>query len=166
MLFFKSRVCTTATAALTKFIDTPVNYNNGLPSIQIPFYTIQTRSGLSIPIYMSYHASGIKVNEHATQVGLGWKLSIGGMISTQSYGETDDFIGRQYPNHVSDLSTSLSRFNLITDIGSLYCLSPSDTNISYNYALEVSGIGELAKLGDAQPDIYYYETPTGSEICI
>jgi len=101
-------------AALAKFVNTPVNYSNGLPNIQIPFYTIQTRSGLSIPIYISYHASGIKVNEHATQVGLGWKLSTGGMISTQTYGEPDD-IGRQYPPVGENLDMALRNFNVVTN---------------------------------------------------
>ena len=40
-------------AALAKFVNTPVNHSSGLPSIQIPFYTIQTRSGLEVPISIS-----------------------------------------------------------------------------------------------------------------
>ncbi|WP_405207448.1 RHS repeat domain-containing protein [Aquimarina sp. LLG6339-5] len=155
------------TAALLKFVNTPVNYSNGLPSIQIPFYTIKTRSGLNVPIYISYHASGIKVNEHATQVGLGWKLSVGGMISNQSYGETDDHTFRRYPNFDGDFISSLSRFNPITrgDWGDIYCASPEDRTLSYLYALGVTGFGienGIPKMGDALPDIYYYETPVES----
>jgi len=153
------------TAALAKFVNTPVNYSNGLPSIQIPFYTITTRSGLTIPIYISYHASGIKVNEHATQVGLGWKLSVGGMISNQPYGETDDHTHRSYPNFENSFINSLSRFGPITEMGNLYCASPDDLSLSYQYALEVTGFAVqngVPKLGDALPDIYYYETPTTS----
>lgn len=153
------------TAALLKFINTPVNYSNGLPSIQIPFYTIKTKSGLNIPIYISYHASGIKVNEHATQVGLGWKLSVGGMISNEIHGETDEHTFRRYPDFGGGMVNSLSRFGLIRDMGALYCSSPETLNISYDYALEVTGFGVREgnpKLGDALPDIYYYETPTES----
>jgi len=153
-------------AALAKFVNTPVNYSNGLPNIQIPFYTIQTRSGLSIPIYISYHASGIKVNEHATQVGLGWKLSTGGMISTQTYGEPDD-IGRQYPPVGENLDMALRNFNVVTNFKerALEYQFPSNSSSypSYIYALSVSGVGPgIQKNSEVQPDINYYEIPTGS----
>ncbi|WP_201291591.1 hypothetical protein, partial [Tenacibaculum maritimum] len=149
-------------AALAKFIDIPVNYSNGIPDIKIPFYTIKTKGGEEIPIYISYHASGIKVNEHATQVGLGWKLSTGGMISVQTYGESDINTARMYPNHEKDLETSLATFDLIREPGGVYCASNEVLRNSYQYALDVSGIGVTSgqpKVGDAQPDVFYYETP-------
>ncbi|UOY08883.1 RHS repeat protein [Muricauda sp. SCSIO 64092] len=155
-------------AALAKFINTPVNHSTGLPSITIPFYTIQTKSGLSIPISISYHASGIRVNEHATQVGLGWKLNTGGTISSEAYGETDGYNTRKYPDFAGSVNETLKQFDLIgIDDGlRFYCASPESMTLSYNFALEATGIGAFTagknKIYDTQPDIFYYETPNAS----
>lgn len=54
----------------------PVSYFNGLPSIDIPLYTIQSKD-ITFPLSLSYHASGIKVNQYPTMVGLGWNMNLG-----------------------------------------------------------------------------------------
>ncbi|APD07413.1 hypothetical protein UJ101_01906 [Flavobacteriaceae bacterium UJ101] len=66
-------------ASLGKYGTYPVNKNNGIPNISIPLYTIK-QGDLEVPISLSYHASGIKVNEIASSVGLGWTLNAGGAI--------------------------------------------------------------------------------------
>jgi len=58
----------------------PVDYSTGVPKIEIPIYQI-TSGKLSLPISLSYHASGIKVNELAGSSGLGWTVNAGGKIS-------------------------------------------------------------------------------------
>ena len=60
----------------------PVGHYTGTPSVSIPFYTIDVGS-LQIPINLSYHASGIKVDDVASWVGLGWVLNAGGCITRQ-----------------------------------------------------------------------------------
>jgi len=57
----------------------PVDFSTGVPKIEIPIYTIKSGS-LTFPITISYHASGIKVNQEASAVGLGWSLNAGGAI--------------------------------------------------------------------------------------
>ena len=49
---------------LGKYVDIPVSLYTGVPSIIVPIYSIQA-SNLTIPINLSYHASGIKVEEVA-----------------------------------------------------------------------------------------------------
>src|SRR5580698_7637476 len=61
-------------ASLGKYGDFPVSYNTGLPQISIPIYTVKAGS-LSLPISLSYHASGLKVQEEASWVGAGWSLN-------------------------------------------------------------------------------------------
>ena len=78
-------------SSIAKYIEIPVGTYTGIPNINIPIYEVKIRD-LSIPISMSYHASGIKVEEEASSVGLGWNLNAEGSITRQIRG-TDDFIG-------------------------------------------------------------------------
>jgi hypothetical protein len=61
-------------ASLGKFGELPVTLNNGLVSISIPVYEIKTPKR-TLPISLQYHAAGVKANDIASCVGLGWSLS-------------------------------------------------------------------------------------------
>lgn len=78
------------TASLLKYTEFPVSPAIGIPNIDIPIYTIEW-DGVRIPISISYHASGIKVNDVASPVGLGWVLNAGGVIGCSKNGARDDF---------------------------------------------------------------------------
>lgn len=87
---FKEPIPRTPNAAsLGKYGDIPVSYHTGVPSISIPIYTV-VEGELTLPISVSYHSSGIKVNETASWVGLGWSLNAGGMISRTVMGGHDE----------------------------------------------------------------------------
>ncbi len=87
-------------AALGKFGDIPVSLYTGTPSISIPFYSLKSRT-LELPISLNYHASGMKVNEIASWVGIGWSLSAGGTIGRTVIGKADEVNG--YLNFCSQL---------------------------------------------------------------
>jgi len=109
-------------SAFEKHIETPVSMYTGVPSISIPLYDIEIK-GVKIPIVLNYHAGGIRVDQEATWVGLGWDLSYGGQISRTVRGLPDEryfIIGgtqsnalsninyfRQYPNITADPTLSL-----------------------------------------------------------
>jgi RHS repeat-associated protein len=76
-------------AALGKYGDYSVGNFTGVPDINVPIYTVQEGS-LSLPISLSYHASGIKVAEMASWVGAGWSLGAGGIISRTVQSLPDD----------------------------------------------------------------------------
>ncbi len=76
-------------ASLGKYSDIPVSYHTGVPSISIPLYTL-TEGDLQLPISVSYHAGGIRVDETASAIGLGWSLNAGGMISRTVNGGPDE----------------------------------------------------------------------------
>ena len=75
-------------AAMASYIDTPVSESTGIPNISIPLVELKGKD-LNIPVSLSYQAGGIKVNQMATRVGLGWSLSAGGSISKSVRGEGD-----------------------------------------------------------------------------
>ncbi|MEM1322275.1 MAG: DUF6443 domain-containing protein, partial [Bacteroidota bacterium] len=79
-------------AALGKYSDIPVSHFTGVPNISIPIFTVQD-GPLSVPISLSYHASGVKVGEPASWVGLGWSLNAGGIISRTVQGTADEGFG-------------------------------------------------------------------------
>jgi hypothetical protein len=75
--------------AFAKYGNTPVSTYTGVADISIPIYEIKVRD-ITVPISLSYHASGIKVGEEASRVGLGWVLNAGGLIS-RNIVNLDDF---------------------------------------------------------------------------
>jgi hypothetical protein len=75
-------------AALSRINDIPVSEYSGVPEISIPVYTLKT-GDYELPINLSYHASGIKVSQEATWVGLGWNLNPGGAITLNPVGNID-----------------------------------------------------------------------------
>jgi hypothetical protein len=77
------------TAALAKFTEVPVSGFTGSPNISIPLYEINT-SFTKLPISLNYQAAGITVDQEATNVGLGWSLNAGGVVSRSVFGKADD----------------------------------------------------------------------------
>ncbi len=80
---------TPETAALSKYQETPVSHYTGVPNISIPITSVQGRE-LSVPVNISYHAGGIRVDEIATPIGLGWNLNTGGQITRALKGLPDE----------------------------------------------------------------------------
>ena len=76
-------------AALERYALMPVNEAAGTPSISIPLYEVHSGS-LDLPLSISYHASGIRVTDQASWVGLGWALNAGGVITRQVRGRPDE----------------------------------------------------------------------------
>lgn len=76
-------------AAFQRYGEIPVDYSTGVPRIEIPIHTITSRK-LQLPVTISYHASGIKVNDISSTSGLGWVLNAGGIVTRTILGEPDD----------------------------------------------------------------------------
>lgn len=76
--------------AFAKYGNTSVSMYSGTPNISVPIYTIAGRE-INVPLSLTYDASGIKVNQMATQAGLGWNLNAAGRISRTANGLVDDY---------------------------------------------------------------------------
>lgn len=99
--------------SLAKFTEIPVSHYTGLPNISVPLHTIDF-DGLKIPVSLSYHARGIKVEEIASRVGIGWALNAGGNITRQirgkndfHFGENGYFYGNFYDNFTASSNSSV-----------------------------------------------------------
>jgi len=103
-------------SSLGKFADWPTNLYTGLPNIDIPIYELAGRT-VKVPISLGYHASGIKVGETASSVGLGWTLNAGGVITRSVVGLPDDdgsagyLAMRQYYSNPADMSSGTTPYN-------------------------------------------------------
>lgn len=67
----------------------PVSLYTGIPDIKIPLWTVKVGK-LELPIYLSYNASGVRVDELPGLVGMKWCLNYGGMISRNVNGRSDE----------------------------------------------------------------------------
>lgn len=76
-------------AALGKYGEVPVSLFTGSPSISIPLFQIE-EGNITVPISLSYNASGIKVDEVASWAGLGWSFNAGGVIGRTVRGKEDE----------------------------------------------------------------------------
>ena len=83
-------------AALGKYGDVGVSLFSGIPHIQIPIYNYRN-GDLNVNIGLSYNAGGIRVDEIATNVGLGWVLNAGGVVTTSVLGIPDEVNNDGFP---------------------------------------------------------------------
>ena len=126
-------------ASIVKYGEIPVGYFTGTPNIQIPIYTIQSGE-LSLPLSLSYHAGGNKVESVASWVGLGWSLSSIPSISRSVRGIPDESGG--YFEKYSGKT-----------VQELWNLDESNTTFqSYRQDL-YNGVA------DSEPDIFSYSLP-------
>lgn len=88
-LFKNLQIDTPAAAALKQNIVYPVNYSTGLPEIKIPLYEVKS-GDITLPVYLTYHASGIKLSDASGWTGLGWNLVAEPMITRTIQGWVDD----------------------------------------------------------------------------
>lgn len=141
-----------------KYLNMPVNLVSGAPQINIPIYTVEY-GGMSLPISIDYDASGVKVEEIASAVGLKWSLSVGGVLSRIVKGAADEGAPFAFPKSDYNLD------GFYQDNG----LSKLDAEINRSNAF---GLGKAAGWGlfledlsrgykDTQPDLFYFSTPEG-----
>ena len=123
------------TAELLKYVDFNVSSSTGVPDITIPLFEMKGKQ-LSLPISISYNASGIKVNQQAGNIGLSWSLNAGGFISCAIRGKKDDAsYWTNVPGPVNDgfdPGTSVVDFNLAKNIGNKVIDGAPDL-YSYNF---------------------------------
>lgn len=76
--------------ALTRYGDYPMVGYTGLTDITIPIHDVEGRK-LSLPISMSFHASGRMANEINGILGMRWTLNCGGVVTRNAKGYPDEW---------------------------------------------------------------------------
>ncbi|MBB6500928.1 hypothetical protein [Pedobacter cryoconitis] len=79
-------------ASLGAYGNYPLSDFRGVPNINIPLAEISLKN-TKLPISLSYDPSGIKTDQIAGWVGLGWSLNCGGVITRSVVDIADDFNG-------------------------------------------------------------------------
>ncbi|MDN3588121.1 hypothetical protein QWY86_15665 [Pedobacter aquatilis] len=81
-------------SAINKFGNIPVGQSTGVPDISVPIYAWNGKNfGKTLNISLNYHNSGVKVDETASNIGIGWALNAGGVISRTVRGTYDELPG-------------------------------------------------------------------------
>ncbi|MEW7289112.1 hypothetical protein [Aquimarina sp. 2304DJ70-9] len=78
-----------STAKFEEVFSPKVSEFNGTLDVTIPIYEIKVDE-VTIPIYLRYDSSGVKVEEEASWVGQSWSLMAGGLVSRNQVGIPDD----------------------------------------------------------------------------
>ncbi|MCD8413258.1 hypothetical protein [Tenacibaculum finnmarkense] len=125
------------TFELGKYGDIPINESTGMANINIPLFNYSLGK-LGVDISLNYITSGIKVNQIASWVGMGWNLNAGGFITRTIRGNPDELYERKYNNSFDG-------------IRSLY---QQNSNTHYKFLNNLVFSSKLKK--DYEPDLYNF----------
>lgn len=104
-------------ASLGVFGDVDVGLYTGAVQYGIPIYTFKTRH-LEIPISLNYSSSGLKVDQIASWVGLGWSLNAGGVITRTVRDWPDEYATESIPDLTQIGQQSVIDYILDSDLAS------------------------------------------------
>jgi YD repeat-containing protein len=118
----------------------PVSLYVGRPEIHIPLYGIDL-DNYNFPIELNYNATGNKVADVSSWIGLGWSLNAGGIITRTIRGVRDEIVYNGYTSTAGQyLNDSL-----------LYLPITQQNYWKFDALMDIS-----SGLIDGQPDQYYF----------
>jgi YD repeat-containing protein len=118
-------------ASLAKYGEIPVGLYNGIPEISVPIYQLSAGK-IALPISISYHAAGIRVEEIASPVGIGWSLNAGGAIVRQTRHLPDEspygflYKNQQVAQYINNQMTQLQQQTFFQEVTGGYCDTEPD----------------------------------------
>ena len=136
---------------LAKFADIPISPYTGTYNLDIPIWTVNEKD-LSLPISLSYHSGGLKVEEISPWTGANFALNAGGIIARTILGRADESGDYENGNTMYGYLLASDPFSLNysllgNEYGSINRNSDIYFDVFRNYAA-----GYL----DTQPDMFYY----------
>ena len=82
-------------SALIDLVDIPVGHYTGTATVNIPIWSYSENS-LQGDVSVNYRTGGVKLNDIASTVGLGWELEVGPMITRKVNGLPDELESQNY----------------------------------------------------------------------
>ncbi|MEN9567424.1 MAG: hypothetical protein RLZZ69_2620, partial [Cyanobacteriota bacterium] len=149
---------------------TTVNHTTGGVDISLGLYTLQG-SSMSFPVTIKYNTSGLKVNDIASTVGLGWSLEGTGAVVRMQHGLPDEkrfnSSGAAIPGGWLQANDCLISDNFqeiipqpIVDPNNLATYSPLTQTIKQIEELTDEEKIEMRKgVRDMEPDEFYVNAP-------
>lgn len=132
--------------------EVPVSLFSGLPQISVPIYQLSSK-GITLPVNASYHASGTKIDQHPSWIGLGWSLVAGGSIDRVQRGIPDE----------KNYSTPQTTGGVLKGFYSTYTLLDNTTNWSSSFLFtDINSDGTDKLNRDLEPDDFQFSYPGNS----
>lgn len=152
---------TPESSGFEKYGNIPVNELTGTPNISIPLYSVKSKF-LEVPLSVSYDASGIKVNQEASWIGLGFNLQAGGRITVETRGCIDNhpvtqqlFSPQSLAYGMQKLFTRLGNGNNAGILTFASTCFQCDTTVTNSIPDDWSSINAMAQFGLGEPDIFH-----------
>ncbi|TKC04534.1 hypothetical protein FA048_19535 [Pedobacter polaris] len=115
------------------YFSTLVNESTGNAQIEIPIYNLVV-DGVTVPITLSYHTSGVKVTDLSGSVGLGWSLNAGGGIYRSINGLPDEKKDGSPSTFLNDNGFSPGSYlSLLNNVNSYYAQTILKSFANNNY---------------------------------
>jgi len=158
---------TPESAGFEKYGAAQVNEFTGTSSISVPIYTLSSRF-LKAPITLAYQATGIRVSQEASWVGLGWDLIAGGRITVETRGTADFCPGTVGLSSPLGLQAGMQKIfnrvgsgtiaggeNAVLTMATFCetgpCSDPSSVDPNFD---NLFAIQEMTQFGTGEPDIF------------
>ncbi len=87
---YNTSFITPLSAQLNRYDFYPVSKSTGTTNINIPLFSIPTPDDTQISFNLSYHSSGIKVEDPVGILGYGWSILPGLRITRMQFGKVDE----------------------------------------------------------------------------
>lgn len=127
--------------AIMKHDALTINKNTGSPNIPIPLMPLKGVK-LNLGASISYASTGLKVDEIASRVGMGWTIQLGGLVTRTVRGAADERTTRLAPpSFTQDCGTYTYFMNATTDV------APNDTEPDY-FTFSMNGLSGSFVLDD------------------
>jgi hypothetical protein len=132
-----------------------VNPSTGTANAVIPIYAVSSGQ-ITVPISISYSATGVKTRDVENSAGMSWQLNAGGAINR---------VVRGLPDDVSQDSSGASRYGwmLSTNTGAAYATSfnpQNDDSTCTKGQTDISNINTYMPFQyDTEPDLFYVNAP-------
>lgn len=126
--------------ALGNYGNVPVGLFTGSPNISVPLFTYNTKN-ISVPLNLFYGSNGIKVDEVSTNVGLGWSLNFGGVISIMVRDKPDGTsVPLIYPEDLSGGHSNPTAIQFFHDLGNRDGIASNTDAETDIYSFNFNGI--------------------------